>query len=200
MPNHFAKILTTAVLVLSGLAYVRNHGPVKHPHGPRVREVPEITAVSEAKSWRFKDHTFRPIASIKLRAQVLSAERYYADRSSTLSPIDLALGWRALSDTTYLKDLTVSQSSRWYFFKYNEAPLPDSIILEQSKNVHIIPANASVWKLIKRARKNQIINASGSLVQINGPSNFTWISYPTTGGSGEGSCWVMWVEDFRVEG
>jgi hypothetical protein len=190
------NIVIASLLLVALGAWHQRPGPP--PTGPMVREVPEITPV-DGPGFPFKDYTITPIAAIRLRARLLSTERYYWDRSAALSPIDLAVGWRGMSDLTYLKDLRISQGGRWYFFRYKEQPLPDELILTQSKNVHVIPASRDVWRAVKSARRGQVIRAAGSLVKVTGPNGFTWISYPTVGGSGDGSCWVFWVESFSTE-
>jgi hypothetical protein len=40
------------------------------------------------------------LASFDIRARVIASERYWFDRGSALSPVDLVLGWGAMSDST----------------------------------------------------------------------------------------------------
>ncbi len=191
------SLFAVALLILVAL-YWHSHRPSPARSGPLVREVPEIGSPA-APPFPYKKHTITPIASIKFRARVLSTERYYADRGAKLSPMDLAIGWRGMSDSAYLKDLKISQFMRWYYFRYKEAPLSDDTIYQQSKNVHLIPAQRQTWKRLQSVRTGHVVRARGSLVNITGPNGFTWNSHPTLGGSGQGSCWLMWVEDVQIE-
>jgi hypothetical protein len=178
--------------------YLYTHRP-RPAEGPLVREVPTIRESTDKPSWDFKGYSITPRAACKVRARVLSTERYYFDRGSKISPIDLALGWRGMSDRHYLKDLHISQGSRWYFFSYSEPPLPNEMISEQSKNVHIIPATRKIASAIKAVSPDQVVTLTGFLVNVAGPDHFTWTSSLATGGSGEGSCWLFWVDQFEVE-
>lgn len=187
------------VAVLSAGAYWRSLGPVPTPDGPLVREVPQIYAVDNAPKWVYKNSEITPVAQLSLRARVLSRERYFFDQSADLSPIDLALGWRGMSDNHYLRDVKITQGGRWYFFEMGADAIPAEIISEQSKNVHVIPARPDVWSAIKAVRPGQILRAKGFLVDIYGPNAFRWNTYRSTGGTGNGSCWIFWVESFVVE-
>ena len=53
-----------------------------------------------------------PLATFDIRARVISAARYRFGREADLAPVDLVLGWGALSDTNVLKQISFSQSGR----------------------------------------------------------------------------------------
>src|SRR6185369_12554143 len=55
-----------------------------------------------------------PLQSFSLEARVLASERYRFGREADLSPIDLALGWGAMSDSAVLADFDITQSGRFY--------------------------------------------------------------------------------------
>lgn len=62
------------------------------------------------------------LANFDIEARVLSKENYYADRESELVPVDLALGWGAMSDSSVLEKLSISQSGRFYFYRWKNEP------------------------------------------------------------------------------
>ncbi len=188
-----------AILILCGAAYWHSQGPVDAREGPLVLEIPSIIAPANPNTWAYKNYVFTPIAQLAIRARILSKERYFFDQPAPISPIDLALGWRGMSNNTYLDQLKISQGSRWYHFEMKEESLPAAMISQESKNVHIVPSRPAVWKTIRSARQGQIIRAQGSLVNVTGPNAFRWKSYHTIGGSGEGSCWIFWVDEFIIE-
>ena len=64
------------------------------------------------------------LASFDIRARVIAAERYRFDRGAALSPVDLALGWGAMSDSDVLKQLSVSQGGRFYSWWAKSYPVP----------------------------------------------------------------------------
>src|SRR5215212_9882675 len=77
---------------------------------PLQAELPAGTPIIERAGYQLT-----PLQAFAMEARVLSAERYRFDRQADLSPIDLALGWGPMSDSTILSDIEISQSARFYF-------------------------------------------------------------------------------------
>jgi hypothetical protein len=51
-----------------------------------------------------------PVATFDIRTRVMAASRYRFGREADLSPVDLVLGWGAMSDGNILKQISFSQS------------------------------------------------------------------------------------------
>ncbi len=87
------------------------HRPVAQPEGVLVPETPQQISIPDAerKPVVINDQVIEPLASYKIRARVLSKERYWMDPGSKISPIDLALGWGPMSDSRVIEDLSISQ-------------------------------------------------------------------------------------------
>ena len=101
--------------------------PVKHAHGILVPDTPEQVN-NPPDGFELNDYQLTKKALFEIRARVLSSEPYYFRRESDLSPLDLALGWGVMSDQGLLDQLDVSQSSRWYRWKYAQAiPVSDHV-------------------------------------------------------------------------
>jgi hypothetical protein len=49
------------------------------------------------------------LATFDIRARVIAASRYRLGNGADLSPVDLVLGWGAMSDTDVLKNISFSQ-------------------------------------------------------------------------------------------
>jgi hypothetical protein len=207
MPNRPREVPWLSYLFLAACAlgllwsYLNLYHPPKvRAPGPLVAEDPVIAPVTVITPWRYNQYTLVPLATCQLRARVLHSERYFMDRQATLAPIDLALGWRQMSDSRVLDHLRITQGTRWYFYEYDgPAPLSSELIREQSKNVHIISANADIDRQVKGLITGQVIRAGGYLVKIEGLDGFSWISSTSPGGEGEGSCWVYYVNSLTVE-
>jgi hypothetical protein len=151
----------------------------------------------DAQVWRKDDFLFKPLAEFSLTARVLGAERYRFDSSAELSPVDLALGWGPMSDSDVLKDISISQSGRFYYWRTSTFPIEAGEIIRHSANMHLIPSSDSVRKKLLNVRDNELVRLSGLLVEINRGDGFHWKSSTTREDSGAGACEVIWVESIQ---
>ena len=144
--------------------------------------------------FRLKAATLVPLAGFSVDARVLSREDYHLGRESDLSPTDLALGWGRMREDGVLARLAISQSGRWYQYRWRDAPpLPPDEIVRSSANMHMIPANANVAKALHRVRKDERVRIDGWLVEADAPDGWRWRSSLTREDSGGGACEVVYV-------
>jgi hypothetical protein len=138
--------------------------------------------------------TLEPLHGFSVNARVLSRTNYSTDREARLSPVDLALGWKRMSEPAVLSQLKISQSSRWYHYRWeNEPPLPPAEIIRSSANMHMIPASASVAKMLERIDKDDLIRIDGWLVEAALPNGWRWRSSTTREDSGANACELVYV-------
>lgn len=187
------------VILLIVAGYLQYYKATRSHLGPGilVPEDPEILTVNYHRAWTNNDYTIVPIASINIRARTLRTKSYYWDRSTSLSPIDVLLGWGELSDQTILENLSISQSDRDFSWKA-KGPLTvnDSYINNHMANFHLIPANPAIKKVIKSLHNNEIINMSGYLVDISASDGYTWTSHLQQNGPNYGK--IFWVESITI--
>jgi hypothetical protein len=144
--------------------------------------------------FRLQAATLVPLAGFSVDARVLSREDYHLGRESNLSPTDLALGWGRMREDGVLARLAISQSGRWYEYRWRDAPpLPPDEIVRSSANMHMIPANANVAKALHRVRKDERVRIDGWLVEADAPDGWRWRSSLTREDSGGGACEVVYV-------
>jgi len=167
------------------------------PLPPRVADgAPPLQSPVPASmaSFRLKPATLRPLAGFSVDARVLSRQDYAFGRESALSPTDLALGWQRMRDDAVLSHLAISQSARWYRYRWNrEPPLPPREIAESSANMHMIPADARVASALRRIGRGDRIRIDGWLVEADAPDGWRWRSSLTRDDVGEGACEVVYV-------
>lgn len=174
--------------------------PITHPPGVLVPEAPRQSP-AQPGSFRIEDFQLKRRAAFDIRARVLSRENYRWGEEAALSPIDLALGWGAMSNQAVLDRIDISQGSRWYFTRYElPAPIPDPEIIRNSSNMHVIPGNELVRRTLKRIRVGQVIDAQGFLVDVDGDSGFRWRTSLRRDDTGNGSCEIFYVERLIIEG
>ena len=144
--------------------------------------------------FRLAKAQLQPLAGFSVDARVLSREDYHIGRESDLSPTDLALGWKRMRDDAVLSRLSISQSSRWYHYRWSgDAPLPPAEIAQSSANMHMIPSNAAVAASLHRVRPGDHVRVDGWLVEADEADGWHWRSSLTRDDVGDGACEVVYV-------
>ena len=143
--------------------------------------------------------------SYEVDALVVSSKHYIgfglADR---LAPVDVAFAWGDVAANNETIDFNWKQSGRWVHWKVdNYADLDkvggiEGVNMECSNN-HLIPADNSVKRKIKKIKRGDHIKLTGYLVDVDAENKagrvFTWNSSTTRLDSGDGACEVIYVTD-----
>ncbi len=138
--------------------------------------------------------TLTPLAGFSVQARVLSREDYRSGREAELSPTDLALGWKRMADDDVIGALDISQSSRWYHYRWSDQPpLEPSEIARSSANMHLIPGNDAVARTLATIRRDDRVRIDGWLVEANASDGWRWRSSTSRTDSGGGACEVIYV-------
>jgi hypothetical protein len=141
------------------------------------------------------DYTITPLARYSVTAVVLGAERYRQDINAKLSPVDLALAWGPMSAAHAINGLKISQSSRWYEYRWGAEgpPLHPAEIAFHSANTHCLPSTPALRKKLLSVRRHELVTLTGYLVEISGPGGYRWRSSLTRDDTGGGACEVVWL-------
>ena len=190
------------IFSIAVLAYLVVRGweqkPITHPPGILADGTPLQVNV-QAPSFEMRDYRITKKARFDIHARVLSTEQYYLNREADLSPIDLALGWGVMSDQSLLEQIDISQSSRWYRWRYEGSlPVSDQQIISSSGNMHMIPATASVERSIMKLREGDVVVLQGYLVDVDHQSGWRWRTSMTRTDTGAGACEIVYVESIAV--
>jgi hypothetical protein len=158
-------------------------------------EPPRQTSVpSSLMPFRLEAATLTPLAGFSVDARVLSRKDYGSGREADLSPTDLALGWGAMRSEAILSRLEISQSGRWYHYRWSgDAPLPPAEIVRSSANMHMIPANAAVAEALDDVRQGERVRIDGWLVEAATSDGWRWRSSTSRTDTGSGACEVVYV-------
>jgi len=193
------KLLCLAIIIFLILILFDcwNDRPIHHGPGEIAPDKPIQTPILNADEFVYKNFRITPLAKFHIEARVLSEKRYYFDREAVLSPLDLALGWGPMSDEAVLEAINIRQSNRFYFWSAKRLPIPAKEIIENSANMHIIPADDLIEARLKDIRQGNIVRIRGYLVLVKG-DNGTWKSSLTRSDTGSGACEVIWVEELDV--
>lgn len=145
--------------------------------------------------FRLGDATVSPLAGFSLQARVLSRQDYSFGRESRYSPTDLALGWGPMAEPGIAQKLHISQGSRWYRYEWgSEGPpmAPDQIV-SHSSNMHMVPADPGVARMLARIREGDTVRVNGWLVRIDGDDGGHWQSSLSRDDRGAGACELVFV-------
>lgn len=162
--------------------------------------------VSDAPNYQFAEgvHQFQGYRIDNLEAyagefRVLSRKDYRFGREAELSPVDFALGWGSMTNPAVYKQLSIRQSNRWYYWRYENAPpIPVNEISSQSANTHLIPATKQIAKQLKDIDQDDLIYLKGQLVEITADDGWKWRSSLSREDTGNGACELMLVEEVLI--
>jgi hypothetical protein len=158
-------------------------------HAPLQTEVPGTLG-----PFRHAAALLDPLAGFSIKARVLSREDYRIGREADLSPTDLALGWERMRDDAVLSQLKISQSSRWYHYRWqDQPPLPPAEIVRSSANMHMIPSSEAVADALASVDKDDNVRIEGWLVEARAPDGWRWRSSTSREDTGGGACEVVYV-------
>lgn len=143
-------------------------------------------------------YTLQPVAVFAMRGRVLATERYWFDREASLVPRDFVLGWREMSDQTYVDKVSFSQGLRHYSYDYDSGGLRVRTISYNSANMHLIPGNPSVETVLENLKTGDIIAFSGYLVNAQGQDNWIWRTSLTRDDIGKNSGELVLVNNLEV--
>ncbi len=138
--------------------------------------------------------TAKPLAGFSVAARVLSREEYGSGREADFSPVDLALGWGPMRDDAVLSQLDISQSGRFYRYRWSgQPPIPPDDIVRSSANMHLVPANEAVADALDAVDAGDRVRIDGWLIQIDANDGWRWRSSLTREDSGAGACELIYV-------
>ena len=191
------KILFIIVIALAWRHFYYIPEAPKLGPGIKAQAAPFQETTSE-EPFVFDKYTIKPKANFSIEAKILSAERYYLDVESRLSPIDFALGWGPMSDESVLEQIEISQGGRWYKWQSQNLPISKKLVETNSANMHMIPANSQIEADLKRIKIGEIVAIEGMLVNITNGTGWQWKSSMSRTDTGAGACEVVYVTEIRV--
>jgi len=159
----------------------------------QVQEEPVQLNIHDVPVLDWNGIELKPRALFGLESRVLGTRRYRFGQETDVSNIDVAFGWGRMADPEIVSQLSVSQSGRFYFWRARELPIPAAEIVRSSANMHMIAANDSVRRELKRLKEGDQVRLHGVLVDVYWPNGGYWKTSLTREDSGAGACEIVWV-------
>jgi hypothetical protein len=140
-----------------------------------------------------------PVARFEVKGRVLGQLAYDADTVAELSPVDIALGWGAMSDSRVLAHFEVSQGERFFYWRTEHAPVPRATIERYTTNVHAIPATPEIERRLRMVRAHDVVHLSGLLVNAYRPADgYRWKTSIVRDDTGDGACEIVYITDLEI--
>ena len=191
-------LLLAIALVLAAISLFPSRSPaVSRPPGIVAPDAPWQRDEASAPIARSR-FTLNPVARFEAKARVLSRADYRFDAEGALAPTDLVLGWGRMSDSRVLEAIEVTQSGRWYHYRYLDAPIPPREIAVSSANMHFIPADDAVARELARVRSGDVVELRGRLVDATRPDGWRWFTSRSRDDSGQGACELVYLESIAI--
>lgn len=191
MPPRFAILAFIAVAF--GLYELWSEREVSRPPGIIAPAAPLQNPVADpVPPFEHRGWTIAPVADFKAQARVIGKAFYRWDATAGIAPVDLALAWGELSDSRVLADIRFSQHTRFLHYRFDTPPVAPERITNQTANVHVIPADATVERRLKAVRRGEVVTLEGWLVNAS-RSGRSWNTSLTRTDTGAGACEIMFV-------
>lgn len=187
--------------VIGGAIHHFNTRAIEPAVGVLVDDAPVQRTITSAQPIAHRGYTLTPRARFTITARVLAAENYQVDELAKLVPRDLALGWGIMSDSTFIKQLKISQRGRFFFWEFHDEKLRALVpqIISSSANMHLIGANEAAQATIDRVRVGEIIELEGLLVDVARGTQWSMKTSLSREDTGGGACEVVYVESARIK-
>ena len=188
--------------LIGGWHWWTSERSVSLPPGMVAPNEPVQSNLDPPPTFAAKGVTMIARARYDITARVLRKEIYRIDGGADLAPVDLGVGWGAMSDTQVVDQLEFSQMGRFLFWKpkdWKSFPLTVPQLISHAAQIHAVPADASIEHKLRKLRPGQIIHLSGYLVDVRGPGGFTWNTSLRRDDTGAGACEIMWIESVALD-
>lgn len=186
-----------AALLVFGLYRWISMRDIERAPGVLAGEDPAQVDLDSAEAVEHEGFHLLPRAEFSATVRVLRREDYSRGPFADLMPTDFAVGWGPMSDSAVLSGIEISQGNRFYYWRTETWPIARRDIERHSANWHVIPANASVRKVLARLRAGSLVELKGSLVDVEGPAGGMRTSM-TRNDTGAGACEILLADSARV--
>lgn len=193
-------IVTPVVFLAAGYFYFIHEPDHTDRYGPGIvaPDGPKQSKLVGVNRFNHEGYEIEPVADFSLTARVLSRSHYSADTESTISPVDLALGWGRMSDESVLATIDISQTGRFYRWHTTRYPIPRKEIETCSANMHMIPSDDQVEDKLKDVQRGQVVAIEGMLVNVYRKDGWHWFSSTNRSDTGSGACELVYVKRIEI--
>ncbi len=150
-----------------------------------------------------KDQSISVLQPFSGEFRILGSKVYNDDAQAKFSPIDYAVTRGLFTEPEIARQISINQYDRFLNWKMAKPPIAPKLATELVSNMHIIPANPEIAKVIKQVKRGDLVRIQGELVQVNA-KDLVWKSALDWEGIGDGACKLIrvdsiyWVEKQNI--
>lgn len=183
-----------ALITIAALVQWVDSRPLERRPGILAPDEPLQVLIDSAEPIAAGDFVLEPRADFEATVRILGTEVYRLDALARVAPLDLAVGWGAMSDTAVLERLRISQGARFFMWSSRDAvpPIPRDELESHTSNWHLIPADESIARELRRLRVGEVVHLAGQLVDVKGPKASARTSLRRDD-TGAGACEILRV-------
>lgn len=166
---------------------------------PIQTETTELPFSTKIKSYRF---FLTPMADYDISAVVVSTKRYHQGIDAKVVPLDLGVCWGDVAKEENRKKIKFQQYLRFLTYRFKEdIPFSMEYLSTHAGNIHIIPANSRIKRVMFSLKRNDKVRLKGYLVKVIA-QNQKYSYYHrgtslTRDDTGDGACELMWVKEVQ---
>ena len=128
--------------------------------------------------------------------RILGSKEYRNDAQAKFSPIDYAVSRGLFTEPEIARQISINQYDRFLNWSMAKPPIAPKLATELVSNMHIIPANPEIAKMIKQVKRGDLVRIQGELVQVNA-KDLVWKSALDWKGIGDGACKLIRVDSIQ---
>lgn len=188
-----------ALVTIAALVQWAGSRPLERRPGVLAPDDPSQVLIEDAAPIEAGDFVLEPRAEFEATVRILGTETYRLDALAAVAPLDLAVGWGAMSDTAVLERLRISQGARFFLWKSRDAvlPIPRDELESHASNWHLIPADDALARDLRRLRVGEVVHLAGQLVDVQGPKTSARTSLRRDD-TGAGACEILRVTSMEI--
>lgn len=202
-------LILVAAFVAGAVNWYLFEREIHHPPGIMVTQEPRVLP-SHRPSWTGDAGLgYQSLGHLVIRARLLGRSNVTLSGWASISPVDLGLGWREMSDSQIIEQLDIGQynapigGTRFLSFHVRRGteiatwPRPRlATLFSQLTHVHAIPANQDIERTLRRLRPGQLLQLEGELVRVTNPNGQVLLTSSTV--LGDSDCEILWVEAIEL--
>lgn len=171
MVKYIALITVVAASFMAWTNFPVHHGP-----GIKAPDAPSINKILFPKTSEYRSGQIKPTHTISATVRILDKTRFYFDDKKDLSPVDVLVGWKEMSDNKNLDFMLTEADNRTYSIQYSEPPMAVNKIYQLSDLWHLLPADQETEDRILSLRTGHIIRVKGQVAELKVPGQYSWKS------------------------
>lgn len=198
------RILIGILIAFGAINWFLYEREIAHPPGILINQMPQVSDTLRSPWVDGDGLRYQPVARLEISARLLSRNNVSLGSWDHISPVDLGLGWGAMSDSAILDQLDIAQynaplgGSRFLAFNIrDDAEIRHwtrkrrAELFRQLTHVHAIPASSEIAEQLKHMRPGLLIKLDGLLVNVTDPQGRALLKTSTI--LGDHDCEIMWV-------